>query len=134
MTTPDHIPSDKLRKVATDAEVAVVACEKAIEATLKFKMIISKATARQLEELLKHIILELKSSRASCEQLLQESEVNEKEIVSVLDKNKQMRSELAELHYRLMDTREERDQLQLTVDGFDRTSGHRRMPSDTLLI
>ncbi|GBP66015.1 hypothetical protein EVAR_47515_1 [Eumeta japonica] len=52
-----------------------------------------------------------------------ERENSEKEILSALDKNKQMRRELVELHAQLMDTREERDQFQRTVDGFDRSSG-----------
>ncbi|GBP37253.1 hypothetical protein EVAR_35686_1 [Eumeta japonica] len=86
-------------------------------------MITRTATARQLEELLKHTPLELVTSRSSCEQLLQERENSQKEILSALDRNKQMRSELAELHSQLMDTREERDQLQRTLDGSDRSSG-----------
>ncbi|GBP19230.1 hypothetical protein EVAR_11553_1 [Eumeta japonica] len=39
------------------------------------------------------------------------------------NKNKQMNSELVELHFQLIDTREERDQLQWTVDEFDQSSG-----------
>ncbi|GBP05961.1 hypothetical protein EVAR_3233_1 [Eumeta japonica] len=50
-----------------------------------------RITARQLEGQLKHTLLELKTSRASCEQLLQEREDSEKEILSELDRNKQMR-------------------------------------------
>ncbi|GBP53255.1 hypothetical protein EVAR_88139_1 [Eumeta japonica] len=86
-------------------------------------MITYKATARQIEKKLKHTLSELKTSKASCEQLLQEREDSEKEMLSVSDKNKQMRREFVELHSQLIDIREERNRLQRTVDGFDRSSG-----------
>ncbi|GBP20169.1 hypothetical protein EVAR_5600_1 [Eumeta japonica] len=86
-------------------------------------MITRRTNARQLEEQLKHTLLGLNISRASCEQLLQEREDSEKEMSSVSDKNKQMRREFVELHSQLMDTREKKNQLQRTVDRFDRSSG-----------
>ncbi|GBP55632.1 hypothetical protein EVAR_97840_1 [Eumeta japonica] len=84
-------------------------------------MITRRENARGLEEQLKHTLLELKTSRASCEQLPQERE--DSEILSALNENKQMKSELAELYSQLMDTRGDRDQLQRTVSGLDRSSG-----------
>ncbi|GBP40517.1 hypothetical protein EVAR_30576_1 [Eumeta japonica] len=47
------------------------------------------------------------------------------------DKNKQIRSELVELHSQLIDTQEDRDQLLRTVDGFDRSSGAWRIKLTT---
>lgn len=80
------------------------------------------AVARQLEDNLKVTLLELKKCQATNEQLLAEREDSEKEVLLIINKNLQLKNEMAEMHGRLLDVTGERDQLQRLVDGFDQSS------------
>lgn len=78
------------------------------------------AVARQLEDNLKATLLELKKCKETNEQLLREREDSEKEVLQIVNKNKQLKSEMAEMHHQLLDIAGERDRLQCIVDNFDR--------------
>ncbi|GBP69993.1 hypothetical protein EVAR_50762_1 [Eumeta japonica] len=80
-------------------------------------------TARQLAEKLNRTLLKLKASGTSLKQILQKREDTQKEIMAELQKNKRMWDELVQLHSQLIDTREQKDQLQRTAVGCDRISG-----------
>lgn len=81
-----------------------------------------KATAKDMEMKLKQSLIDLKVSRDLCDQLIQEREEGEHEIVKILEKNKELKQELAELHVRYMDVQEKCDLLQQNVDSFSACS------------
>ncbi|XP_049878826.1 uncharacterized protein LOC126375782 [Pectinophora gossypiella] len=82
---------------------------------------LASVAARKLEDQLKLTLLALKDSKALCEQLLSEREDSEKEVLVILEQNKQLKSEMAALHQRLNDVEGQNDQLQRTVHVFDRS-------------
>ncbi|KAF9808646.1 hypothetical protein SFRURICE_019804 [Spodoptera frugiperda] len=57
-----------------------------------------KAHARQEESKLNLALSELKASRELCEQLMRERDDNEREFLDVLNSNKKLKCEMAQLH------------------------------------
>ncbi|CAG9792561.1 unnamed protein product [Diatraea saccharalis] len=82
-------------------------------------MMTRKALARQEESKFQITLQELKATKELVEQLLREREDNEKELLDVLEKNKQCKKELSELHCNYLIITEEKDRLQLVIEGFD---------------
>ncbi|XP_047991407.1 ecdysone oxidase-like [Leguminivora glycinivorella] len=78
-----------------------------------------KATARQLEMQLKTTAQDLHESRALSKQLLEEREESEVELQKVINKNSELRRELADNDVQLTDARGEVDRLQGTIDTFN---------------
>ncbi|CAK1599407.1 unnamed protein product [Parnassius mnemosyne] len=80
------------------------------------------AKTRQMENQLHLALQELRASREQCELLLKERDDNEKEIISIISKNTQLKSDMVKLHRDYTDILKERDQLQRTFDEFDQCS------------
>ncbi|KAJ8721768.1 hypothetical protein PYW08_004170 [Mythimna loreyi] len=76
------------------------------------------AYARQEESKLSLALSELKASREYCDQLNKEIDNNENVLLEAHLNNKKLRKEMAQLNIQLTDAIEERDRLQLVVDGF----------------
>ncbi|VVC93519.1 unnamed protein product [Leptidea sinapis] len=74
-----------------------------------------QADSQQLKVALK----ELKLSRELCNQLTSEREENEKILLEALENNTKLKSELSALHLQYDCIIEERDKLQIIIDGFD---------------
>ncbi|KAF9788952.1 hypothetical protein SFRURICE_021483 [Spodoptera frugiperda] len=81
-----------------------------------------KAHARQEESKLNLALSELKASKELCDQLLKERDDNEKEFLDVLNNNKKLKCEMAQLHTQHTEAIEARDRLQFVVDGFSQCS------------
>ncbi|KAF9813883.1 hypothetical protein SFRURICE_008038 [Spodoptera frugiperda] len=81
-----------------------------------------KAYARQEESKLNLALSELKASKELCDQLLKERDDNEKEFLDVLNNNKKLKCEMAQLHTQHTEAIETRDRLQFVVDGFSQCS------------
>ncbi|CAG9787692.1 unnamed protein product [Diatraea saccharalis] len=79
----------------------------------------SPPRARQEESKFQITLQELKATKELVEQLLREREDNEKELLDVLEKNKLCKKELSELHCNYLIITEEKDRLQLVIEGFD---------------
>ncbi|KAF9821739.1 hypothetical protein SFRURICE_001850 [Spodoptera frugiperda] len=80
------------------------------------------AHARQEESKLNLALSELKASKELCDQLLKERDDNEKEFLDVLNCNKKLKCEMAQLHTQHTEAIEARDRLQFVVDGFSQCS------------
>ncbi|KAF9798924.1 hypothetical protein SFRURICE_013573, partial [Spodoptera frugiperda] len=81
-----------------------------------------KAHARQEESKLNLALSELKASKELCDQLLKERDDNEREFLDVLNNNKKLKCEMAQLHTQHTEAIEARDRLQFVVDGFSQCS------------
>ncbi|XP_050559842.1 uncharacterized protein LOC126912302 [Spodoptera frugiperda] len=81
-----------------------------------------KVHARQEESKLNLALSELKASRELCEQLMRERDDNEREFLDVLNSNKKLKCEMAQLHTQHTEAIEARDRLQFVVDGFSQCS------------
>lgn len=77
-------------------------------------------SAAVLQDNLKSTLHELKQCKAINEQLLIEREESEKEVLLIVNKQKNMKGEMTELHNQLLDVTGDRDRLQCLVDSFDR--------------
>lgn len=85
--------------------------------------IVTRKMASQNTELkLKKALEELKESRESCNQLIRERDESEEEIKININKNSQLKRELAELHVQLQEVTEHRDELLKTINTFDQCS------------
>ncbi|KAF9820087.1 hypothetical protein SFRURICE_015156 [Spodoptera frugiperda] len=62
------------------------------------------------------------ASKELCDQLLKERDDNEKEFLDVLNNNKKLKCEMAQLHTQHTEAIEARDRLQFVVDGFSQCS------------
>lgn len=82
-----------------------------------------KLTARQLERNLDITLDELRNSKVQCQQLLLEREDNEREVLKILEQDKNLKMVMAEMHTELLDVVSQRDRLQKTIDTFDQCSG-----------
>ncbi|KAF9817590.1 hypothetical protein SFRURICE_014729 [Spodoptera frugiperda] len=71
-----------------------------------------KAHARQEESKLNLALSELKASRELCEQLMRGRDDNEREFLDVLNSNKKLKCEMAQLHTQHTEAIEARDRLQ----------------------
>ncbi|CAK1598220.1 unnamed protein product [Parnassius mnemosyne] len=80
------------------------------------------AKTRQMENQLQLALQELKASREQCELLHKERDDNEREIVSIIAKNTQLKCDMVKLHTEYTSVIKERDQLQGTVNEFDQCS------------
>jgi hypothetical protein len=85
-------------------------------------MMTRKATSKDMEMKLKQSLTDLAASRDLCDRLTQEREESEQEIVKILDTNKGLKHELAELHVKYIDLQEQCNVLQETVNTLDACS------------
>lgn len=76
--------------------------------------------SRQMEEKLELTLIELKASKTLCEQLLSERNDSEKEILDIINTNRQLKIEMADLHNKLLGALDQRNQLQHQLDIIDR--------------
>ncbi|XP_041974367.1 uncharacterized protein LOC121729805 [Aricia agestis] len=83
------------------------------------KMMTRSAVARRTEEQLRVALAELKQYKDQCQMLLRERDDNEKEMLSVLQKNKELKLELNKLSLDFDDIQKQNMELQSIVDGFD---------------
>lgn len=81
-----------------------------------------KAFARQEVSKLQVALQELKIVKEKYDQLYSEREDNENELLELLNKNKTIKAEMSTLHLQYEMAVEERDQLQVIIDGFDQCS------------
>lgn len=82
-------------------------------------MMTRKAVANSTELKLRQALQELKASKDTCNQLLREREDSEKEIKKIIDKNSQLKSELAQLHSEHVEALVQRDQLRDTLQDYN---------------
>ncbi|VVC92913.1 unnamed protein product [Leptidea sinapis] len=83
-------------------------------------VIVTRKMSRQADsQQLKVALQELKLSRELCNQLTSEREENEKILLEALENNTKLKSELSALHLQYDCIIEERDKLQMIIDGFD---------------
>lgn len=82
-------------------------------------MMTRRALSRQEECKLQRALQELKTSKDLCNQLTLEREDNEKILLDTLDSNKKLKNELSMLYSQFSCAIEERDRLQIIIDGFD---------------
>ncbi|KAJ8729231.1 hypothetical protein PYW08_000812 [Mythimna loreyi] len=80
------------------------------------------AYARQEEAKLSLALSELKASREYCDRLNKEIDDSEKILLEAHVNNKKLRNQMSQLHIQLTDVIEDRDRLQLVVDGFSQCS------------
>ncbi|XP_063833872.1 uncharacterized protein LOC135083038 [Ostrinia nubilalis] len=73
---------------------------------------------KDMEVKLRQALLDLKASREVSDQLLREREDSEQEIQKVVNRNSQLKNELAELHGKYLDLAEQCLKLQQTVNSF----------------
>ncbi|XP_045529102.1 uncharacterized protein LOC123717251 [Pieris brassicae] len=86
-------------------------------------MMTRRTTAvKDLEDKLRATLKELEASKKSCNRLLQEREDSEVEVKNVVDKNKALKIELAELHIQHMDLLDQHNQLKELVSSFHECS------------
>lgn len=76
------------------------------------------ATVRDMSDKLKAALRELDSSRNECSKLLREREESEVEIEAIVNKNTQLKSQLAELHTQHIDILDQHHHLRQLVSGF----------------
>lgn len=81
------------------------------------------ALSRQAESRLQLVLQELKQAKGQVEQLEAERDENEKTILETLENNQKLKRELSALHSINISITEERDRLQLIIDGFDEHCG-----------
>lgn len=79
-------------------------------------------TARQTEMKLKVALQELQASKDLSDKLIREREESEDEILKIINKNTQLKSELSELHNSHQEVIEQRDQLQELISSFHQCS------------
>jgi len=85
-------------------------------------MLTRKALSRQEEFKLQLALQELKIAKEQCVQFNKEREENESELLSVLNNNSKLKSQLTTLHIKYNDVIDERDRLQSIIDRFDQCS------------
>lgn len=78
------------------------------------------ATTRQLENKLQVTLKELQQCKALNEKLLHEQEDSEKGFLELLDKNKLLKNEMSEMHVELIEVTTAREQLQVSVQEWER--------------
>ncbi|KAF9805535.1 hypothetical protein SFRURICE_020920 [Spodoptera frugiperda] len=81
-----------------------------------------KAHARQEESKLNLALSEMKSSKELCYQLLKKRDDNGREFLDILNSNRKLKCETAQLHTKHTEAIEARDRLQFVVDGFSQCS------------
>ncbi|KAF9818156.1 hypothetical protein SFRURICE_003897 [Spodoptera frugiperda] len=84
--------------------------------------LICETHARQEESKLDLALSELKASKELCDQLLKERDDNVREFLDILNRNKKLKCEMAQLHIQHTNAIEARDRLQFVVDGFSQCS------------
>lgn len=85
-------------------------------------MLTRKAFARQEESKLHLALSELKAAKELCSVLSKERDDSERELLGLLDANKNLKLEMAELHKELSEAVQARVSLQTIVDGFEECS------------
>ncbi|KAJ8724056.1 hypothetical protein PYW07_008036 [Mythimna separata] len=80
------------------------------------------AYARQQESKLSLALSELKASKEFCDQLNKEIDDNEKVLLEAHENNRKLKNEMAQLYNQFTEAIEDRDRLQLVVDGFSQCS------------
>uniref|UniRef100_A0A2A4JIG9 Uncharacterized protein n=1 Tax=Heliothis virescens TaxID=7102 RepID=A0A2A4JIG9_HELVI len=78
--------------------------------------------AASFEEKLRATLKELESSKTLCKQLLQERDDSEVEVKLIVDKNTELKNQLAELHVEHMDTLDQHQHLSQLVSNFQECS------------
>lgn len=92
--------------------------EVTVKANTQTMMLTRKATAKDVEMKLKQALLDLKAARDLNSQLLQEREDSEKEIIKTIEKNSELKSELADLHLKYIDVAHNCSRMQDTITSF----------------
>lgn len=77
-----------------------------------------KATAKDVEMKLKQTLLDLKATKDLNINLLQERDDSEKEIMKIIGKNSELKSELADLHLKYLDIVDNCSQMQDVITSF----------------
>jgi hypothetical protein len=77
------------------------------------------ATARQQDLRLKATLVELQLSKKECEELIREREESEVEVNKVVQRNTDLKNQLAELHSDYLDSMKQCQQLQSVMEAFD---------------
>lgn len=79
-------------------------------------------TAHARQEELKLALSELKASKQSCDQLSRELDDNERVLFEAHEMNRKLKKEMGQLYNQYTDAIEDRDRLQVIVDGFSQCS------------
>lgn len=78
-----------------------------------------RAIAQSTELKLKQALQELERTKKTCSQLLREHDENEEETKSIIDRNTQLKTELAQLHAQHLEVLHQKEFLQNTVSSID---------------